>query len=423
MVDRLALISYAGKFTWFGASIMVLAFILPLYKKAVPLAVVLVILARLIEQFSAPDHFKKGNVYLRRGLAVMFAFFSLHVLGMFWSVNWDYGALDLEYKLSLLVFPLLYFPRVTRDILLWKRAGVLYLFGYFIFIVISLFNATLLYVDDGNSAHFFYQELSMWFHPSYQAMYGAWAILLIMSFAVDSFKIKHVLGIIVLLIYLTLLASKAGFISGVIALLIGGIALRKEGFNLKGSILFSLLGIALLSISIALLPQSRGRVQSTVDFIERSENLDEGDARTENKKESNAARTVVWQIAFDEFMTHPFGVGTGDIKDHLKEAYTDHGAIEAAEMGMNAHNQYLQSALTLGWLGLMLCLAMILLPLYYLVRAGRWIHAGFFLIFGFNLLVESMIEVQSGVVFFAFWFVLLLNDTEVPRPQMPFHHA
>ncbi len=417
-VDRLALISASGKFTWFGASMMVLAFILPLYKKAVPLAIVLVIIARLIEQFSAPDHFKKGNPALQKGVALMTSFYALHVIGMAWSNNWDYGSMDLQYKLSLIVFPLLFFPKVTKDILLWKRAGNLYLIGYFLFIIISLVNAFMAYLEDGMLGHFFYQELSMWFHPSYQAMYGVWAILLIVSFMSDGIKTKHVLGVVILLFYLSLLASKAGFISGFIALFIGSIALVKEGMKKSVGAVFLVGSVVFFSAFILLSPQSRGRVQSTVEFIE-SPSGEPGEIV--NKAESNQARSIVWKFALQEFLSHPFGVGTGDVKDHLTSVYRENGANEAADIQMNPHNQYLQSAVALGWPGFILSLLVILIPIYYLFKSNRWIHLGFFLIFGFNLLVESMIEVQSGVVFFAFWAMLLLNDTEVPRPKMPFH--
>ena len=420
-IDRLALISASGKFTWFGASMMVLAFILPLYKKAVPLAVVLVILARVIEQFSAPDHFKKGNSALQKGVALMTGFYALHLIGMLWSNNWDYGSLDLQYKLSLVVFPLLFFPRVTKDILLWKRAANLYLIGYFLFIGISITNASLGYWEDGNLSHFFYMELSMWFHPSYQAMYGAWAILLVISFASDGFKTKHALAIVVLCFYLSLLASKAGFISGFIAIGVGLIVMLKSEMKRSKAALIGLTAMLVLAAFIVLSPQSRGRIQSAVNFVDAES--EEEIVKEVDSAESNAARTIVWKFAFQEFMKHPFGVGTGDVKDHLTAVYEANGANEAAKIRMNPHNQYLQSAVALGWLGLLFSLLIIVVPLWYLLKSKRWVHAGFFLIFGFNLLVESMIEVQSGVVFFAFWAMLLLNDAEVPRPKMPFHNA
>jgi O-antigen ligase len=127
--------------------------------------------------------------------------------------------------------------------------------------------------------------------------------------------------------------------------------------------------------------------------------------------QSSALRVLVWDVATDLIAAHPIaGTGTGDIKDELVEAYTRRGFVHAAEERLNAHSQFLQTAATLGLPGLMLLVLLLGIPLIHTIRMRDHVATVLLLSSTLNWAVESMLEVQAGVVFFSF-FALLLSRT------------
>jgi hypothetical protein len=113
-------------------------------------------------------------------------------------------------------------------------------------------------------------------------------------------------------------------------------------------------------------------------------------------------------------MQHPFGVGTGNVDDHLSYRLTLYGQTEMAkkdgENGIqyNPHNQFLQTAVEIGVIGLLL-----LVTLFGSTLRFAWRHRNYALLIMtaalvFNSLFESMLQRQSGIVFFSFWICLLI---------------
>ena len=79
----------------------------------------------------------------------------------------------------------------------------------------------------------------------------------------------------------------------------------------------------------------------------------------------------------------------------------------ALEHKLNAHSQFLQTGIALGIPGLSALVAMLLVPLS--LRRNRFIlFISLTVIMTLNFLVESMLEVQAGVIFYAYFSSLLL---------------
>jgi O-antigen ligase len=76
-------------------------------------------------------------------------------------------------------------------------------------------------------------------------------------------------------------------------------------------------------------------------------------------------------------------------------------------MRLNAHNQFLQTYIALGILGALLLIFMLVLPGWLAIRRIHFIYFSFLAVFTFNTLVESMLEVQAGVIYYAFFNALL----------------
>ena len=104
-----------------------------------------------------------------------------------------------------------------------------------------------------------------------------------------------------------------------------------------------------------------------------------------------------------------FGVGTGDVKDALMESYKEHQDVKILSQKLNAHNQYLQTFISLGIFGLILLLYMLFFPAIRAFRQKDFLFMIFLAIFAVNIMVESMLENQAGVIFYALFNALLFT--------------
>jgi O-antigen ligase len=128
----------------------------------------------------------------------------------------------------------------------------------------------------------------------------------------------------------------------------------------------------------------------------------------------NEVRLIMWTVATLEIMDHPFGVGTGNIDDHLSERLNAFGQTKLAQkdekesIRFNPHNQFLQTSLEIGLLG-----GFVLV--FYLISAFslayKYRNVFFMVVVSslvFNALFESMLQRQSGIVFYSFLITLLV---------------
>jgi O-antigen ligase len=119
-------------------------------------------------------------------------------------------------------------------------------------------------------------------------------------------------------------------------------------------------------------------------------------------------RVMVWKVAAGIVKDYPLGVGNGDIHDEMNKRLLKIKQKAAVDVNINAHNQYLETAMGLGIPGLLLLLSL----LFFLFRKS--VLNKDFLLFFFtfvlftNALFESLLNTQAGTVFFAFVFSILL---------------
>ena len=65
-----------------------------------------------------------------------------------------------------------------------------------------------------------------------------------------------------------------------------------------------------------------------------------------------------------------FGYGTSDEKEVLLEAYEQEGFYHFAKKKLNAHNQYLQTGIAVGVVGMLVLMLMLFVPLYLILLSG-----------------------------------------------------
>jgi O-antigen ligase len=166
-----------------------------------------------------------------------------------------------------------------------------------------------------------------------------------------------------------------------------------------------IIALAVIMSLVSLVIQKAPVLQSRLINVLTVAQSDEVDP---NAKESTAVRYLVYTSAWSIITSSPwYGVGTGDFQDVLDEVYLQKGFAQAAEKHLNAHNLFLQTWISIGVPGFMLVVGLFLLMFYNAIKQKDLVMLGFTAICFIISLTESTFNVQAGVVFFAFFAVLL----------------
>ena len=388
-----------------------LAFFMAVSQRILPTIIVVMTLNWLVEgRFirNFPLIFKEKRRMLIFSLALLYI---LYLTGMLWSENFHYGWFDLEVKFSLFLFPLLFSTSDAADM---NRHAIVkiqfaYVAGCFFGMLILLLNAGYRYFLFHHTDVFFYTGLASTFHAGYLGMYLSFAVAVLAYFLVagDHSHSRRVwvwvsllIGFFIFMIFL--LSSKAGIIS--LGLVFGMTAAYVAGIRRKfipGIVILVTGGVLFFGLFI-LLPVTTERF-SNIRYVAKPGMKSEGIRRNE----SNSERVMAWKASFRVIRKNIlFGTGTGDVKDALIEQYQKDNSTPAYTQKLNAHNQYLQTFSTLGLVGFLLLLCLILQSFRMALMTKEYLYFAFLVIFSFNLLVESMFEQQAGVIFFAFFNTL-----------------
>ena len=346
----------------------------------------------------------------------MVSLYLYHVAGMLWTSDLGFGAFDLQIKLPLLLLPLL---------AAWSRAqaapGSPFLLRLFaianaLAVVLCMGAAAVRIAHEGGhpAQEMFSSRWSLFLHPSYFAMYltlalCAWCLLPVPE-GLGGALFRSVLGLLVAGVVLC--GSKMGW--GILAVVLPLLMVLRWRHGLVRK---SLMAVGMLFVSgvvglVVASPYARERMQEMLAA-----------ARTEapdpTTTTSSTVRRLTWGTAWALFRSDPWlGTGTGDIKNELVAAYARKGYTGAAEHRLNAHDQFLQTAACLGIGGALILAGMLLVPL---ASAGtqRWLGALFLLVTAANWVVESMLEVQAGALFFAVFACLLPWEGGEARTSQP----
>lgn len=329
---------------------------------------------------------------------------------MAWTSDLDFGSFDLQVKLGLVLLPIGAAVLVHLVPGMMQRSMLAFTVGTVLSMVLGLVKAWSCFAVEGQPNCFSQSTLSFELHPSYAAWYGCWCAgywghqLLMGQVADRRIRTFVLITLPFVLLFTVMLASKSGIIGlGAVMLFLGVLVfVRLRG---KGRVI--VLSSALLAVTIAIFSQGalvKARMITAVDAFGASMQSDPGIYTSE---EGSAMRMVAWTCSLERLRAEPWGAGTGDIKHSLMECYVAKGANEAAKRRLNSHDQFLQSAVALGWPGLVLCILMTALPLWLAWRGRDMLLAMFAVLFLLNAAVESVLEVQAGVVFFALFLGLL----------------
>ncbi len=326
-------------------------------------------------------------------------YFLLHLAGMAWSDNQGHGWNDVVMKLSFLVMPLLLIG-TGHD----TREGILrwFITGCVVLVLFLSVRAGWYSVREGSLSPFAYTRFASFHHPSYLAMYLNFAVAACLHAVLCRQGRPWILGSAAVLCSagIMLLASKTGI--GILAAtcIVSMVVLLRRR-RVRAALLFILLPSALLAGDYAI----SGAGWSRLVFMK---NVISEIGRYKYSSESTLVRLYIWKAGVEVWQEKPvLGTGTGDVKDALVEKYKQEKMLAARDARLNAHNQYLQTAIALGGVGLLVLCGSLVVPAIRSMQTGDGLYLSFLGILALSLVFESMFERQAGIVFYGFFNALM----------------
>ncbi len=385
-----------------GYLILLIAFLIPFNPKLLSVVIGISLVLWIAEgDFSI--RFK--NLQKNYGALFLIAFFLYHAVGLLWSSNMDYGGFDVQVKLSMLVFPLMLLSEPLSGNISLKKIVTIFAAGCLAAFIICFGRSLWYWFSEGHN-YFFYKDFSRFVHPGYFSMFLCFAVVVLLQLITDANKNNEISAVcfgaflvFLLVTGVVLLASKAGIVT-LIILLIGASLLAFKWSSGKFT------GICLLLLTGALVyfgifsPDTAGRMSELRETL--SDNPNDTIVHT------SGMRLQAWksslELAGREF---PFGTGTGDVKDELVNTYRENGFDAIAKLRLNAHNQFIQTTAALGVPGLILLTGVLISALIFAFRNRNLLLMAFLVVIGLNAMVESILEVSAGVIFFSFLYAAL----------------
>ena len=349
-------------------------------------------------------------------------FYLIYFVGSFYTNNQGLANKYLEYKLVFLVFPLIFSFKLKGGLSIQKPV-LAAISGVLILSIFGVVHSNQLYLENGSISSFFGSNFSYIHHPTYYSLYALFSLASLQEVFrkrwLGKYKITYLLVGLWLIVIQLISVSLAGIL---FLLLFAGVIflLKVKGrFGVKWFlttlIISPILLIGILNYTPGLKTQFnttikyiKEYVKDPVSFIEVEQTYVQGDE----------VRLIMWTVTLLEIIDHPFGVGTGNSDDHLHERLLEYQQFKVAKINYNPHNQFLQTTLEIGVVGL----GVFLFIIGYSVYQG-WRHKNNLLLaltfcLAFNCLFESMLQRQSGIVFYTFWICLLVAVNLNPKIEL-----
>jgi len=336
----------------------VLVLLISFQERFIPLALVTFLVLNLfsVSWSDRVYYFKKRKLFIFS----FTAFYVVSLIGMLYTFNVQEGLFDLEVKMSILFVPLFF---LTSNIInKYTVFGLLktYIFGVSLSLLLQFVMAGFNFQETGNTDVFFYRLLSFFHHPTYFSMYTNFAIasLLVLIFHYrDRPQLRHFVLLVFLVVGIYQLSSRTGMLTLIILLLYAFVYIIFPQLKWK-KMLYALFVSVLISAAI-LYPVSK-----------YTEAVREVDVTT--SKSSSGVRIAMWKSALPLIKANPIlGVGTGDVNRELQQQFAKDRIIRAVRDNLNAHNQFLQTQVGLGLLGVISLLAALLFPLWVSIKKGK----------------------------------------------------
>jgi O-antigen ligase len=327
------------------------------------------------------------------------------VIGLFWTENLPFAFSKLENKLAFVLMPVLLFFTVRKwSNVEWKQLLIYsLLFALVMYEILALWRF-MVQSETSWQFEFLASRFSIFMHRSYFACYLVIGIVLLFENLRSTFSVFSVLLIFFFSLGVLQTESKAG----ILCLIFVFVFQLARVINSKNNKLLWILSSSfLILISVILTTNNpiRARFETMWSSMANSK------TKNNNTVESNSARIIMWSTSVDVWKDNfLFGVGTGDYDDALTEKNRQYKNLGVASERLNAHNQFLNTGVQLGLIGVVFLL-MIFLSAYFNPTKSVW-YTLILVVFFINFLVESFLETQAGIILFCTLLLLFYFPNE-----------
>lgn len=368
-------------------------------------------------------------------VGVFVLFYALHAGSLLWSANEASALFSLEKKAALFAIPVFIGLDRQIDFVGFRQCMLSLVLGCCISIWFCLLLAFRNYFQTGNTSFLFYHALS-WPLDELNAIYFSFFTFTGLVFGHYLIRIKYsllanirwqIFVIFSLLMGLVLLSSRLFIVLTLLYLS----RLAFQNFAKLVSKHMRMAGIIIVISflgGVLFLSQIRDRFDQLLDS--QFEVLQQDQFTYDTPFNGLTIRLLLWRFAGEimtEEKTYLLGTGVGDAQDLLDATIVKHNVYhgnpslgDQGYLGYNFHNQFVETWVQLGLVGSLIWL--LLLSLGWRKWNWDWNHP--FLYFSVAVLcfslIESFLERQHGVVFFALFVSIFQIISEHEAPQKPF---
>lgn len=338
-------------------------------------------------------------------LIPMMVYWGLYLLSMLWTEDKATGWLEVSSLAWFAAVPLTCLCTDFREVTKTRLRNIFWLYVIFM----SLLFVLLLVMDQVKpcqliswlrSGYEFY-----YLHHSYMAVYIVAGLAFLYSeclFAESASVKKNLLVVLCaccLFPFLLLINSRTGSLGLVMLLVMCWVHLCFIRKKYRASFVMLLSVVLIGCVSYITLPEKFKRLSATTEQVAHGDKSD--------------VRFAIMGNALTVVKENPvLGVGAGDIEDALTPFYGSRADV------YRPHNQYLETWMATGVVGVVVLLLMMLVPMVNAFKRRRWLAVSIIIIFAVSILFESMLERQMGVSFFCVMMVLCVVDTQNAKTQL-----
>lgn len=391
------------------------AFLIPFHQQAATIALILWALFSVF-------NYRAREINQNPLLWVLPTLYFIYFIGVFTSEKPSLRFL--EHKLSFVVFPFIFFlhaydfaqrKQITRMFVLGLVSAGLVCILAAVYRSIYLegetvgFHANVLagrgFIEailyGGN--HFFGEYLSIFHQTVYFALYLCSGVVLLL-FCDSMFSKGHTIAMLLFFVVLIFLVSNKA------ALLVLGIIFIVWLLFLQVSFLKKGIGLLSIFLVMCVMVYANPRARESIQELFRGELILDKDARY-----GAQVRLLSWDAALTLIKGSPIlGYGTGDVQAKLNAVYENAKYKEPLKEELNAHNQWFQSWLENGAVGLLVLLLFFIL--LFKVSLNNIANGGLvitlIIVLFVNTMFESIFNRFSGISFFAFVSSMILTTSK-----------
>ena len=383
---------------------------LPPFFKSISIFLLVLTLALSGELFRLKVPLKR-ILYWKNPLLYLVLLYLFYVLSLLWSENKAYGLNDLQIKLPLFILPLLvYFlpKRILTRKKMWHCFAA-FVFGFLIVECACLAEGLVQAVKGGgfDAKEIFYTRLANDNHVAYLALYNCFALIFLYIMPVKrlfgqnavKWNVFKKAAFVFLNVFLVLLNSRIGtaammFVN--IMMLVDSLFLRKQYIKSAG-----LSANIILLVVLVVIANGLSHRYSAI-----GEKLNAKTESGEQITDSVSQRNFLYgSLPFLLLESPVIGFGAGDVRGEIENLCDEQGV----DFGryLNAHNQFLQTAVATGFTGLFILLFVFLCFAFNWWRKDCLMLLSVLCVFGMFMMTESVLERQAGTHFMAFAFCWL----------------